>query len=1354
MERVKRWICTLLAVCVILPLLPVTAWGVTTEEFSLTVGETYYFLVDTVARRAYFPFTYAGTINAYVLNANARGVAEAAENAAAATNANANNAKYGYTYDHSLFVAERNVLQAANWGNVMGSQEDLIYGKDYPYNGIRYTLRAMTGGSLPFNPDYTYGYPSNNEWDVLCSKGDYIKNATAADTWVQDTFHNDEDQQCLRGGKSLHSWGSSKTGFWDQHGYRPVLEIKDVGSLPSSMERKDALKVVNIDLNGGKLYSGEKSFNIIVKNNTLDFTAPSTSALTRPDGSWGDGYLMWVDEHGVKYYPGETVRRNVTKLTALWNYEGPEEQFDLTTGETYYFDLSTGISFTGTKNKALPDASMHYVPFTYVGTVNSYVLNSASAGIRNASAAAAKTTSSTGQYGYTYDHSLFISDYGLYEATWQNLNLSRYNLIFGRNYPANGVNYSLRAPSVGSKSYEPLNNECDAILNKDFGCIKNGDRSSFWGQDTYDISKKNQRSKRSGKEGFLRRVSYDAATDKNDYRPVLEILNDGTMSRDALRVVTLDLNNASFSGQRYLKMVAGKDCTFTAPSFAGITLPEGYDAENAQWKDRNGTLYATGDSVPADVSSLRLHWVGGGESQLTEGGTYWFDLSAAGYVGEKYGKLPDPTLHYVPFTYTGNINAYALDHYIQAVTAEYAQENRYDHSLFMADYPLSKATWDTLNDKGFLYGKDHAVNGVTYKLRAPSALGTSNGDRLGSEWDEVLAKGSYIKNWEKSQGAWGQDSLTDVHAACRGDTVRNGVKYWSRGSKTLTKYYRPVLEVTKTFAIGPTVTLDLNGSKLDGAEQLSIIVNQEGSAYTAPTAEGLPRPEGIEGDYFRWLGSDGELYAPGNSVSATVLTLTAQWTEPVSHTHVYGDWTFNNDATHTRTCTVAGCGHSESGSCTGSTATCTAASICGTCHGELAPEDPDNHTGTPEWTFTETEHQQAYTCCQKITVPFEPHVYDDDEALTCSTCGYKRMLPHRHDYDDKWLSDKTHHWQLCSDPDCPSPNEFGNRAAHVYDSEEDTICNTCGYERPAPHNHVFDGPYADKGDGTHSPTCSVEGCSEISPDSSSHTGGDAAKENVIAATCTTGGSYDKVVRCTECAAEISREHVTVDATGHSNGEPTQENVVDATCTTDGRYDEIVRCTTCKTVLHSTHKPTSATGHSNGEPTQENVVDATCTADGSYDEIVRCTKCKAEISNTHKTTSATGHNWDNWTVIKAATATADGEKMRVCAACSAQETEPIPATGGSEPEKPDKPDDKPDTNPDVTPDKPQPDDTGHSGAVRRYPARTEPDAAAESTDKTIRSGNTGDSGVALYAAAFLAAALGGLLLPKLRRRKTR
>ena len=47
-----------------------------------------------------------------------------------------------------------------------------------------------------------------------------------------------------------------------------------------------------------------------------------------------------------------------------------------------------------------------------------------------------------------------------------------------------------------------------------------------------------------------------------------------------------------------------------------------------------------------------------------------------------------------------------------------------------------------------------------------------------------------------------------------------------------------------------------------------------------------------------------------------------------------------------------------------------------------------------------------------------------------------------------------------------------------------------------------------------------------------HTPGEAVRENVVAATCTTEGSYDSVVYCTECGEELSREAVTVDALGH------------------------------------------------------------------------------------------------------------------------------------------------------------------------------------------------------------------------------
>ena len=53
-----------------------------------------------------------------------------------------------------------------------------------------------------------------------------------------------------------------------------------------------------------------------------------------------------------------------------------------------------------------------------------------------------------------------------------------------------------------------------------------------------------------------------------------------------------------------------------------------------------------------------------------------------------------------------------------------------------------------------------------------------------------------------------------------------------------------------------------------------------------------------------------------------------------------------------------------------------------------------------------------------------------------------------------------------------------------------------------------------------------------------HSAAEAVKENEVAPTCTENGSYDLVVYCTECDAEISRETVNVDALGHDfvNGE--------------------------------------------------------------------------------------------------------------------------------------------------------------------------------------------------------------------------
>ncbi len=101
---------------------------------------------------------------------------------------------------------------------------------------------------------------------------------------------------------------------------------------------------------------------------------------------------------------------------------------------------------------------------------------------------ASGTIDSSAQYGYTYDHSLFIADNVVTHAvSWEALNSK--NIIFGTTFQNNGVGYTLRAPSVGSsaadsKGVTPQSNEWDKILDKDNGYIKNWSGIVSWGQDS------------------------------------------------------------------------------------------------------------------------------------------------------------------------------------------------------------------------------------------------------------------------------------------------------------------------------------------------------------------------------------------------------------------------------------------------------------------------------------------------------------------------------------------------------------------------------------------------------------------------------------------------------------------------------------------------------------------------------------------------------------------------------------------------------------------------------------------------------------------------------------------------------
>ena len=380
--------------------------------------------------------------------------------------------------------------------------------------------------------------------------------------------------------------------------------------------------------------------------------------------------------------------------------------------------------------------------------------------------------------------------------------------------------------------------------------------------------------------------------------------------------ITFSYSNAQTGTNEYISVVIKDNGEIThygrilhlsgttggASGTASLTLPAGITLDNdtklyvfnEQYNGDKKTDYAS------DFTDIALTVEKQADEQFTlaPGGRYYFDLSAmdipgTANSGNSFGavSLPDTSLHYVPFIYAGTIEAYKLTS-AMATTEEYAQQNKYAHSLFVADYVVTNdVSWDTLNTANLIFGKDYASGGVDYTLRAPSVGSDSTGwddsergTPTNNEWDTILDKDNgYIQNWNKII-SWGQDVSSD-NASCRAVRRYSSARSWgyvSSSGRDVSLGFRPVLEVLNPDTLGSdglkVVTLDLDGGKLGGSTDTIQIIVKTGSKFTAPASDGLNRPDGDNGSYFMWLGSDGNLYAPGESVPEVVTTLTAQWT--------------------------------------------------------------------------------------------------------------------------------------------------------------------------------------------------------------------------------------------------------------------------------------------------------------------------------------------------------------------------------------------------------------------------------------------------------------------------------------------
>ena len=168
-----------------------------------------------------------------------------------------------------------------------------------------------------------------------------------------------------------------------------------------------------------------------------------------------------------------------------------------------------------------------------------------------------------------------------------------------------------------------------------------------------------------------------------------------------------------------------------------------------------------------------------------------------------------------------------------------------------------------------------------------------------------------------------------------------------------------------------------------------------------------------------------------------------------------------------------------------------------------------------------------YSCCQakaqegthtwdegKVTTP-ATCTTDGEKTYTCKACSAtkKETIPATgHAWDTEWSKDNDHHWHECNNANCDAVKD---KAEHSWDDGEVTTSPTCTAA------------------GVKTYTCTACSATKTEPvPATGHTPGAAVRENIVAATCTTAGSYDEVVYCMACRNEVSRTQKTIDKLAH------------------------------------------------------------------------------------------------------------------------------------------------------------------------------------------------------------------------------
>ena len=142
---------------------------------------------------------------------------------------------------------------------------------------------------------------------------------------------------------------------------------------------------------------------------------------------------------------------------------------------------------------------------------------------------------------------------------------------------------------------------------------------------------------------------------------------------------------------------------------------------------------------------------------------------------------------------------------------------------------------------------------------------------------------------------------------------------------------------------------------------------------------------------------------------------------------------------------------------------------CQTCNSYETHE----HDIADEWSTSGSHHwKQCFVSSGycKFVSDYAEHVYDSETGTECVTCGYTRTIC-GHTYSEGFNSwDETSHWRECTNPVCTDRSgSQKDKAAHTFNSYGD--CTVCGYRHT---EHAYGEWHYDGSE--HWKTCTKPGC--------------------------------------------------------------------------------------------------------------------------------------------------------------------------------------------------------------------------------------------------------------------------------------